>query len=342
MALEVRCRRKQTSRSIDTPWHGSGRIAQTLPPVAVERKQEDVLAHALRLAVAIHAPAALRQTHLGPVGGAITAAVIARLIDQGLQQNRLRAIGGEPVARQLARYQGEDMTGQVRLAHGWTPADVGIARRHLPGRAGEQQTRQQGMGRLQGTDKITQVRAVGHLVAEIMITVDILAKQKAVGAVVEQLQLNREVIADRAGNGTLRIALFVEHCRTRTQLLRLQRQPGKPSAFVQGLKEEVTFPALQSSVGSAPLQQFANRMRQLGQTQLGEVPRDLPDQVEFLRCQLPAAERQTAADGYWHDASPACCTPSCSDYRSLSEKSREIFLRPSPPPVGSAYQKSTL
>src|SRR6266568_693205 len=150
---------------------------------------------------------------------------------------------------------------QVRLAHRWTPADVGIARRHLPGRAGEQQTRQQGMGRLQGTDKITQVRAVGHLVAEIMITLDILAKQKAVGAVVEQLQLNREVIADRAGNRTLRIALFVEHRRTRTQLLRLQRQPGKPSAFVQGLKEEVTFPALQSSVGSAPLQQFANRKR---------------------------------------------------------------------------------
>src|SRR6266704_1544930 len=112
MAREVRCRRKQTSRSIDTPWHGSGRTAQTLPPAAVERKQEDVLAHALRLAAAIHATAALRETYLGPVGGAITAAVIARLIDQSFQQNRLCLIRGEPIARQLARCQGEDMAGQ--------------------------------------------------------------------------------------------------------------------------------------------------------------------------------------------------------------------------------------
>ena len=79
------------------------------------------------------------------------------------------------------------------------------------------------MGPLQGTDKIAQLRAVGHLVAEIVVTLDILPEQKAVGAVVEQLQLNREIIADRAGNRTLRIALFVEHRRTRTQFLGLYR-----------------------------------------------------------------------------------------------------------------------
>jgi len=49
--------------------------------MAVERKQEDVLAHALRLAAAIHATAALREAHFSPVGGAIAAAVVARLID---------------------------------------------------------------------------------------------------------------------------------------------------------------------------------------------------------------------------------------------------------------------
>src|ERR1039457_6473172 len=38
-----------------------------------------------------------------------------------------------------------------------------------------------------------------------------------------------------------------------------------------------------------------------------KVARDLPNQIEFLRLQLPAAERQTTTDGHWHDASPADC-----------------------------------
>src|SRR5258708_4376570 len=88
-------------------------MTQAFSPVAVERKQEDVLAHALRLAAAIHASAALREAYLGPVGGAITAAVIPRSIHQGFQQHRLSVIGGQPIARQLPRRQREDMARQV-------------------------------------------------------------------------------------------------------------------------------------------------------------------------------------------------------------------------------------
>jgi len=41
-----------------------------------------------------------------------------------------------------------------------------------------------------------------------------------------------------------------------------------------------------------------NRMSQFSQTPIGEGPSDLPDQVEFLRSPLPAADRQTDTDGY--------------------------------------------
>lgn len=127
-----------------------------------------MLTLALRPTAAIHAPAALREAHLDPVGGAIATPVIAGLIDQSFQQHRLCAISGPPVARQLARRPGEDMAGQVRhpdprqnqkaavidrlrqvrLAGGGAPTDVGIPRRHLPSGAGEQQASQHRTGRL--------------------------------------------------------------------------------------------------------------------------------------------------------------------------------------------------
>jgi hypothetical protein len=62
----------------------------------VERKQEDMFTHALGSAAAIHAPAALRESHLGPVGGAITAAVIPGSIhqpEQALHDNTEREDG---------------------------------------------------------------------------------------------------------------------------------------------------------------------------------------------------------------------------------------------------------
>src|ERR1017187_5923302 len=155
-------------------------------------------------------------------------------------------------------------------------------------------------------------------------------KQTAVVAAVEQLQLHGKVIADGTGEWRLRIAEFIPLCRTRTRLLGLERQPRQPSAFVQCLQEQETFPALESSIWAAPLQQFANRVRQFGQAQSGKPARDLPDQIEFLRFQFPTTERQTTTDGHWHDASPARCRSSCSPYRNTSGMSREILVSPAP------------
>src|ERR1017187_9056645 len=180
-------------------------IAQALSPVAVKRKQEDVLAYPLRLSAAIHAPAALRETYLCPVGGAITAAVITRPIHQCFQQHWLSAISGKPIAGQLPRRQGEDMAGQVRrpdpgqnekaavvdyqrqvvLAGRLAPTDARIPGRHLPGGAGEQQAGQHRAGRLWGANKIAKLRAVGHLVTEIVVALNILPKQTAVIAAIE-------------------------------------------------------------------------------------------------------------------------------------------------------------
>jgi len=76
--------------------------------------------------------------------------------------------------------------------------------------------------------------AVRHLVTEIVVALNILPKQTAVMAAVEQLQLNGKVIADGTGERRLRIAEFIPFCRTRTRLFGLERQPRQPSAFVQG------------------------------------------------------------------------------------------------------------
>src|ERR1017187_7660019 len=222
-----------------------------------------------------------------------------------------------------------DDSRQVGLAGCLAPTDVGIPRRHFPGGAGEQQAGQHRAGRLRGTHEIPELCPEGHLVTEIVVALNVLSKQTAVVAVVEQLQLDRKVIADRASERSLRIAELVPHRRTRTQLLGRWRQPRQPPAFVQGLQEQETFPALQASVWPAPLQQFANRVREFGQTQRRKAASGLPDQIEFLRLQLPAAERQTTTDGHWHDASPACCRPSCSLYRNISGMSREILAGPS-------------
>src|ERR1039457_6141151 len=196
---------------------------------------------------------------------------------------------------------------QVGLAGCLAPTDVGIPRRHFPGGAGEQQAGQHRAGWLRGTHEIPELCPEGHLVTEIVVALQVLSKQTAVIAVVEQLQLDGKVIADRARARSLRIAELVPHRRTRTQLLGWKLQPRQPPALVQGLQEQETFPALQASVWPAPLQQFANRVRKFGQTQRRKVARDLPNQIEFLRLQLPAAERQTTTDGHWHDASPADC-----------------------------------
>src|ERR1017187_2452123 len=318
--------------------------------MTVERKQKDVFAYALRFAASIHAPAALRETGLCPVGGAITTAAITRCIYQRFQQHRLSAVSGEPVAGQLPRRQREDMAGQIGHSHPGhdqkaavidyqrkigladclVPADVLIPRRHLPGGAGEQQAGQQWAGRLQGANEIAQLCAVRHFVTEVVVTLNILPKQTAVVAAVEQLQLHGKVIADGTGEWRLRIAEFIPLCRTRTRLLGLERQPRQPSAFVQCLQEQETFPALESSIWAAPLQQFANRVRQFGQAQSGKPARDLPDQIEFLRFQFPTTERQTTTDGHWHDASPARCRSSCSPYRNTSGMSREILVSPAP------------
>ena len=59
--------------------------AQALSPTAMERKQKDVLAYALRLAAAIHAAAPLCEARLDPVSRAITAPVVTRWIHQRFQ-----------------------------------------------------------------------------------------------------------------------------------------------------------------------------------------------------------------------------------------------------------------
>src|SRR6266487_1555720 len=105
---------------------------------------------------------------------------------------------------------------QVGLAGYLAPTDARIPRRHLPGGAGEQQTSQDWAGRLCGVDKIAKLRAIGHLVTEIVVTLNILPKQTAVLAAVEQLQLDRKVIADRASERILRIAEFIPRRGTGT------------------------------------------------------------------------------------------------------------------------------
>jgi len=55
------------------------------------------------------------------------------------------------------------------LAGGFAPTGVGIAGRHLPGGAGEEQAGQQCPGWLRGANEVAQLRADGYFVAEIVV-----------------------------------------------------------------------------------------------------------------------------------------------------------------------------
>ena len=46
-------------------------------------------------------------------------------------------------------------------------------------------------------------------------------------------------------------------------------------------QKQVAFPALESAIGTTPFQEFANCRRQLAEGQVGELARDLPDQIQF-------------------------------------------------------------
>src|ERR1035437_1400355 len=89
----------------------------------------------------------------------------------------------------------------------------------FPRGAGEKQAGPDPPRRVRGTHQIPELGPEGHLVTEIVVALQVLSKQTAVIAVVEQLQLDGKVIADRARARSLRIAELVPHRRTRTQLL---------------------------------------------------------------------------------------------------------------------------
>jgi hypothetical protein len=78
-----------------------------------------------------------------------------------------------------------DEEGKIGLASGIAPSDPGIARRHFPGGAGEQQAGQH-IPRW-SAHQVAQLRTVGNPISQRMITLDELLKQAAAGEVFDQL-----------------------------------------------------------------------------------------------------------------------------------------------------------
>jgi hypothetical protein len=178
--------------------------------LGVEWIEEDVFGGAtLSLAGTIHAAAPLRDADLDPIGGAITGARETGRVHQGFQQKRLDLIGGPPVLRKLTGGVGEEVAGQIAntnprqdqeatvidnlgkvgLASGVTPADPSVAGSHFPGGAGEEQTGEEGKGRLLGTDQVAELGAVGDAITQVMVALKILVKEVTIGGSLNEEKL---------------------------------------------------------------------------------------------------------------------------------------------------------
>ena len=115
----------------------------------------------------------------GPIGGKAVSRkrknVTGKMRDAGPRQNEETAV--------------IDYAREVGLASGIVPTDELIPRSHAPGGASEQQGSQWRQFRLRGccSHKIAQLRAEGSAVSEVMMELQILAKELAVGGVFDEM-----------------------------------------------------------------------------------------------------------------------------------------------------------
>src|SRR5262249_28047451 len=154
---------------------------------------------------------ALGQAEIHPVGGAVAGSAKAGYIDQGFQQERSDLVTRPPIVWQLTSDTRQDVARQmiymnpgenqkpavidhlrqVGAASNIVPTDPTIARRHFPRRTGEQQATQQRLKRGGGSNKIAKLCTVWDAIGEVVISVDMLSEQCAIGVTVDQLQTDR-------------------------------------------------------------------------------------------------------------------------------------------------------
>src|SRR5260370_23147102 len=98
--------------------------------------------------------------------------------------------------------------------------------------------------------KVTQLRAIVNAITQIVILLDVLLEEEAVGAIVNQPDLDRQVIPQRARHRSLRVATRIDNNRTRSTRLGLpqKRQLAQPALGGQLLQKSKPRPGFQLSV----------------------------------------------------------------------------------------------
>ncbi len=183
-----------------------------------------------------------------------------------------------------------DDSRQLRLARSLVPADEPVTRPQPPRRRGELNTPGERVLRLADPDEIPQVRPIGHLVAQVVITLDELTPQRALRGVRDEPQRYRSHVRQPALAPRPLHACFREDDARPTPrpLFPPRRQLQQPPPLEQ-IQVLVALPRLELSVRPNPREGLANRPRQLVSRDTARSD-DLDDQLPLVVADRLAAE----------------------------------------------------
>src|SRR5882672_10538860 len=212
-------------------WRDGRARTQQLPGIPAQRIDKDAFRRLSdALTVTVHTPTPLSQTKINPVRGAVTGPRETGDIHQGFQQQRLHMVVNPPIVRELFGDASQQVTrkrwnanprenqeaaviddlAEVGTADGILPTNPPVSRSHFPSRTGKQQASQQRTRRRRGMDKVTQLRAIGNAITQVVILLDVLLEEEAIGTIINQPDLDRQVIPQITRHWSLRVATTVE------------------------------------------------------------------------------------------------------------------------------------
>lgn len=132
-------------------------------------------------------------------------------------------------------------------------------------------------------DEITELCSAGNFIAEIVISLDVLAKKSAGLIIGDQVECQREAIIKRCLHGSFRLALFIKPDfpwpprRSDADL----GQRRDPSSIFELLEKETALMILQPTRGTPPFEEFADGLGKLGYAEGRKIVNEIPDKAEL-------------------------------------------------------------
>jgi len=140
--------------------------------------------------------------------------------------------------------------------------------------------------------------SAGNLIAEVVITLDVLAEKASGVAIGDQIQFQRKAIGKGSQHRRLRFATRVQYYVPRAPRRSDAEiwQRGEPSSIFELLEKRAALVVFEPTRGTAPVEKFTDSPGEFGQTERREIMDDVPDEAELFSCNWATAER----DARWH------------------------------------------